>query len=60
LNPTLPYNDAQTVTLAIIAVVLPFAAFVVNFLLLGKSKASGWVSTLAILAGTILGCGCIF
>ncbi|MDB5129684.1 NADH-quinone oxidoreductase subunit L [Mucilaginibacter sp.] len=54
MNPTLPYNDAQTVTLAIIAVVLPFAAFVVNFLLLGKSKASGWVSTLAILASTIL------
>ncbi|MBB5395587.1 NADH-quinone oxidoreductase subunit L [Mucilaginibacter sp. AK015] len=54
MKPTLPYNDAQTVTLAIITVVLPFAAFVVNFLLLGKSKASGWVSTVAILASTVL------
>jgi NADH-quinone oxidoreductase subunit L len=60
LNPTLPYNDAQTVTLAIIAVVLPFAAFVVNFLLLGKSKASGWVSILAILASTILAANVFF
>jgi NADH-quinone oxidoreductase subunit L len=60
LNPTLPYNDAQTVTLAIIAMVLPFAAFVANFLLLGKSKASGWVSTLAILASTILAANVFF
>ncbi|MEB0263847.1 NADH-quinone oxidoreductase subunit L, partial [Mucilaginibacter sp. 10I4] len=54
MNPTLPQTDAQTITLAIIAVVLPFAAFVLNFLLLGKSKASGWVSTLAILVSTVL------
>jgi NADH-quinone oxidoreductase subunit L len=60
LTPTLPYNDTQTVTLAIIAVVLPFAAFVVNFLLLGKSKASGWISTLAILASTILAADVFF
>ncbi|RYU91108.1 NADH-quinone oxidoreductase subunit L [Mucilaginibacter terrigena] len=60
MNPTLPYNDAQTVTLAIIAVVLPFAAFVVNFLLLGKSKASGWVSTLAILASKVLAANVFF
>lgn len=60
MNPTLPYNDAQTVTLAIIAVVLPFAAFVVNFLLLGKSKASGWVSALAILGSTILAANVFF
>lgn len=60
MNPALPYNDAQTVTLAIIAVVLPFAAFVVNFLLLGKSKASGWVSTLAILASTIFSADVFF
>jgi NADH-quinone oxidoreductase subunit L len=60
LNPTQPYIDAQTVTLAIITVVLPFAAFVVNFLLLGKSKASGWVSTLAILASTILAADVFF
>lgn len=60
MNPTLPYNDAQTVTLAIIAVVLPFAAFVVNFLLLGKSKASGWVSTLTILGSTVLAADVFF
>ncbi|MCQ6958821.1 NADH-quinone oxidoreductase subunit 5 family protein [Mucilaginibacter aquariorum] len=60
MNPTLPYTDAQTVTLAIIAVVLPFAAFLVNFLLLGKSKASGWVSTLAILASTVLAANVFF
>jgi NADH-quinone oxidoreductase subunit L len=60
LNPTLPYNDAQTVTLAIIAVVLPFVAFVINFLLLGKSKISGWVSTLAILSSTVLAADVFF
>lgn len=54
MNPTLPNTDVQTVTLAILAVALPFAAFLVNFLLLGKSKASGWVSTLAIGASTVL------
>ncbi len=42
------------------AVVLPFAAFVVNFLLLGKSKASGWISTLAILASTALAADVFF
>lgn len=54
MNPTTIHTDAQTVTFAIIAVVLPFAAFVVNFLLLGKSKASGWVSTFAILMSAVL------
>ncbi|MEO7216229.1 NADH-quinone oxidoreductase subunit L [Mucilaginibacter sp.] len=54
MNQSLLNTDAQTVTLAIIAVVLPFAAFVVNFLVLGKSKASGWVSTLAILGSAVL------
>ncbi|MCO5936203.1 NADH-quinone oxidoreductase subunit L [Mucilaginibacter sp. RB4R14] len=60
MNPTLPQTDAQTVTLAIIAVVLPFAAFLVNFLLLGKSKVSGWVSTLAILVSTVLAANVFF
>ncbi|MBD1365217.1 NADH-quinone oxidoreductase subunit L [Mucilaginibacter sp. ZT4R22] len=54
------HTDAQTVTLAIIAVALPFAAFVVNFLLLGKSKASGWVSTLAILGSAVLSLNVFF
>lgn len=60
MNPSLPYNDAQTISLAIVAVVLPFVAFVVNFLLLGKSKASGWVSTLAILVSTVLAADVFF
>nr|WP_294950428.1 NADH-quinone oxidoreductase subunit L [uncultured Mucilaginibacter sp.] len=60
MNPTALHTDAQTVTLAIIAVVLPFAAFVVNFLVLGKSKASGWVSTLAILGSAILSLNVFF
>lgn len=60
MNPTTLHTDAQTVTLAIIAVVLPFAAFVVNFLVLGKSKASGWVSTLAILGSAVLSLNVFF
>jgi NADH-quinone oxidoreductase subunit L len=60
LNPASLHTDAQTVTLAIIAVVLPFAAFVVNFLVLGKSKASGWVSTLAILGSAVLSLNVFF
>ncbi|MBK0378246.1 NADH-quinone oxidoreductase subunit 5 family protein [Mucilaginibacter segetis] len=55
MNQPLSHTDAQTVTLALIAVLLPFAAFVINFLVLGKSKATGWVSTLAILASAVLG-----
>jgi NADH-quinone oxidoreductase subunit L len=54
LNPTTLHTDAQTVTLAIIAAALPFAAFALNFLVLSKSKASGWVSTLAILGSAVL------
>ena len=47
-------NDIQTILYAIAAVVLPFAAFLINFLLLQKSKISGWVSTVAILASAVL------
>ena len=54
MNPTALHTDAQTVTLAIIAVVLPFAAFVINLLVRGKSKASGWVSTFSILVSAVL------
>ncbi|MDB5001268.1 MAG: dehydrogenase [Mucilaginibacter sp.] len=54
MNKALPYQDIQTVCFAIAAVVLPFAAFVINFLFLGKSKLSGWVSTVAILVSSIL------
>jgi NADH-quinone oxidoreductase subunit L len=54
LSKALPYQDIQTIYFAIGAVVLPFAAFVINFLFLGKSKLSGWVSTAAILVSSIL------
>lgn len=54
MNPIIQHTHTQTVTLALIAVALPFAAFLVNFLVLGKSKASGWVSTLAILGSAAL------
>ena len=60
MNSTLSHIDAQTVTLAIIAVVLPFAAFLINFLLLQKSKLSGWVSTLAIAASSALAVSVFF
>jgi NADH-quinone oxidoreductase subunit L len=49
LEPELSNIDAQIVTNAIIAVVLPFVAFFINFLFLQKSKVAGWVSTFAIL-----------
>ncbi|TWR25911.1 NADH-quinone oxidoreductase subunit L [Mucilaginibacter pallidiroseus] len=42
------------VTLVLTAVTLPFVAFLINFLLLQKSKVSGWVSTAAILCSAIL------
>ncbi|TSD68004.1 NADH-quinone oxidoreductase subunit L [Inquilinus sp. KBS0705] len=41
-------------TLAIIAVVLPFAAFVKNFFILNKSKWAAWASTIAIFISTVL------
>lgn len=47
-------DQYQTLYFAIAAIVLPFAAFLINFLLLGKSKASGWVSTIAILGSAVL------
>ncbi|PTR00989.1 NADH dehydrogenase subunit L [Mucilaginibacter yixingensis] len=47
--------NTQLIYLALGAVVMPFAAFLINFLLLGKgSKAAGWVSVLAI----VLSCVC--
>ncbi|GAB2684343.1 NADH-quinone oxidoreductase subunit L [Mucilaginibacter koreensis] len=50
MNAALPYHDLQTVYYALIAVVLPFAAFVINFCLSDKlgSKISGAVSSLGI------------
>jgi NADH-quinone oxidoreductase subunit L len=55
LNTTLPYTDILTIQLAIAAVSLPFVACLLNlFLVKGQSKASGWVSTLAILGSFVL------
>jgi NADH-quinone oxidoreductase subunit L len=50
LNAALPYHDLQTVYYALAAVVLPFAAFVINFCLSDKlgSKVSGAVSSVSI------------
>lgn len=56
MRNALSYQDTQTVYFALTAVVLPFAAFVINFLFLGKSKLSGWVSTGAILISSVLAC----
>jgi NADH-quinone oxidoreductase subunit L len=60
LNQSLLHTDAQTVTLAITALVLPFAAFLVNFLILQKSKLAGWVSALAILLSSVLALNVFF
>jgi len=46
--------DTLTIKFTLIAVLLPLLAFVVNLVLPGKqNKLSGWISTLAILTGTI-------
>jgi NADH-quinone oxidoreductase subunit L len=55
LETTLLYNPNITVQLAIAAVVIPFVAFLINFLLVPKqSKASGWISSKAILLSLVL------
>jgi NADH-quinone oxidoreductase subunit L len=55
LNTTLPHTDILTIQLAIAAVALPFVACLLNlFLVNGQSKASGWISTLAILGSFVL------
>jgi NADH-quinone oxidoreductase subunit L len=55
LNITAPYQDITTIYYALAAVLLPFAAFLVNICLPGKRNAiSGWVSTLAVLVSCIL------
>jgi NADH-quinone oxidoreductase subunit L len=46
--------DTLTIKFTLAAVVMPLLAFVINLVLPGKqNKLSGWVSTLAILIGTI-------
>lgn len=54
MNTALPYQDLSIIYYALAAVLLPFAAFLINVCLPGKRNViSGWISTLAIL----LSCG---
>jgi len=47
--------DTLTIKFTLAAVLLPLLAFLINLILPGKqNKLSGWVSTLAILTGTVL------
>lgn len=55
MDTAVSQQDISIIYYTLAAVVMPFAAFVVNFLLLGKgSRASGWLSALAILVS----CAC--
>ncbi|WP_248282181.1 NADH-quinone oxidoreductase subunit 5 family protein [Mucilaginibacter robiniae] len=54
MTTPLPNIDTQTIYYTLAAVVLPFAAFFINFILPVKGKLAGWVSTLAILLSCIL------
>ncbi len=55
METALSYTDPLIIQLAIAVVLLPFAAFLINFLLISKtSKVSGWISSLAILLSFIL------
>lgn len=52
--PILSHTDAQNVNFAIWAVVLPFAAFVLNLLLFNKNRIAALVSTIGIIASLVL------
>jgi NADH-quinone oxidoreductase subunit L len=54
LSSLLSYNDPTIISYTIAAVALPLFAALVNFCLPVKSKAAGWVSTMAILVGCVL------
>lgn len=55
MNITTPYQSTSIACYAIIAVLLPLAAFLINACLPGKTnKLSGTVSTIAILVSTVL------
>jgi NADH-quinone oxidoreductase subunit L len=54
LNNVIPYTDSPIFGYAILAVALPLFAALINFCLPVKSKAAGWISTLAILVGCVL------
>ncbi|MBW4889647.1 NADH-quinone oxidoreductase subunit L [Mucilaginibacter sp. HMF5004] len=55
MNPTLPHTDTLTIQLAIVAVLLPLAASLLNLVLVkSQSKVSGWLSSFAILGSMVL------
>ncbi|WP_244228128.1 NADH-quinone oxidoreductase subunit L [Mucilaginibacter kameinonensis] len=54
MNNAIPYTDPSIFCYAILAVALPLFAALINFCLPVKSKAAGWISTLAILVGCVL------
>jgi NADH-quinone oxidoreductase subunit L len=54
LEAALSQQDISIVYYALAAVIMPFAAFAINFLLLDKgSRASGWISAVAILVSCV-------
>ncbi len=53
MNNAIPYTDT-IISYTIAAVGLPLFAALINFCLPVKSKAAGWISTLAILVGCVL------
>lgn len=54
MNNAIPYTEPTIISYTIAAVALPLAASLINFCLPVKSKAAGWISTLAIFAGCVL------
>ncbi|HEY9197009.1 MAG TPA: NADH-quinone oxidoreductase subunit L, partial [Mucilaginibacter sp.] len=54
MSNELSHNDLSIIICTIAAVALPLLAALINFCLPVKSKAAGWISSLAILIGCIL------
>jgi NADH-quinone oxidoreductase subunit L len=54
LGTALLHTDPTIISYTIAAVALPLFAALINFCLPVKSKAAGWISTLAILVGCVL------
>lgn len=54
MTETLSHTDLQTIQLTLIAVGLPFVAFLLNYFVLHKSRVASWVSTLAIVVSLVL------
>ncbi|QEM05382.1 NADH-quinone oxidoreductase subunit L [Mucilaginibacter rubeus] len=54
MGTALLHTDQTIISYTIAAVALPLTASLINFCLPVKSKAAGWISTLAILVGCVL------